>query len=273
MPELPEVETVARTLRGHLVGRRITAVRILEPRLRLPVPADFAGRLADRRIGAVRRRAKYVLIDLDDAQVWVIHLGMTGRVIVCPPTRARERHDHAVWTLDDGNEVRFHDPRRFGFTAVLAANALADWPPFLKLGPDPLLDGFSGAALYEVAHRSRRRLKDLLLDQSVVAGLGNIYVNEVLFRAGLRPLRRSHLLTRAAADRLAREIPRLLREAIRWCGTSFSDYRDADGNRGSFQDRLCVYQRQGLPCRTCGTAIRQARLGNRGTFFCPRCQK
>ncbi len=273
MPELPEVETVRRVLCRRVLDRRIEQVEVLERRLRMPVALDFASRLEGRTIRELRRRAKYLIACLDDDCVWIVHLGMSGKLIAVPPDRPRERHDHLVLRLAGPLELRFHDPRRFGLAVVLAPNELAAWPPFRSLGPDPLVDGLDPEDLWHRVHASGRSIKDLLMDQGVVAGLGNIYVNEVLARAGVRPAARACRLPRATVERIASEIPLLLQEAVRWCGTTFSDYRDGDDRAGEFQRHLRVYGRTGEPCRSCGTAIRRSARGNRGTFYCPRCQK
>lgn len=273
MPELPEVETVCRTLDQRLRGVRILQVRVLEGRLRQPVAADFAARLEGRRVAGVARRGKYVVAELDGGWTWVSHLGMSGKLVFRERADALEKHDHIVFSLDDGGDLRYHDPRRFGLCAALPSRELGAWPPFASLGPDPLDPGFTGDYLHPLLHRSRRSVRDLLLDQQVVCGLGNIYVNEVLFRVGVRPTRRGRRVSRALSAELAQEIPRLLREAIRWRGSSVSDYRDGNDTPGGFQWRLQVYDRKGAPCRACRTPIKRIGLGNRGVFYCPRCQR
>ncbi len=273
MPELPEVETVCRTLRERLCGVRIVRVRVIEGRLRQPVAGDFAETLEGRRVAAVTRRGKYIVTALEAGWTWVSHLGMSGKLAFREPDAPVEKHDHLVFTLDDGGELRYHDPRRFGLCVLLRSRELEAWPPFARLGLDPLDRRFTGDYLQPFLHRSRRTIRDLLLDQQVVCGLGNIYVNEVLFRIGLRPTRRSHRISRARCAELARATRALLREAIRWRGSSVSDYRDGNDRRGGFQWRLRVYDRKGAPCYGCGTAIKRIGLGNRGAFYCPRCQR
>lgn len=273
MPELPEVETVCRTLRKRLRGARILHVRVIEGRLRQPVAADFAARVEGRTVEAVSRRGKYIVTDLEGGWSWVSHLGMSGKLTFRERDASVEKHDHLVFTLDNGAELRYHDPRRFGLCVVLPSPELDAWPPFARLGPDPLDRRFTGDYLYPLLHRSRRSVRDLLLDQQIVCGLGNIYINEVLFRIGIRPTRRSHRLSRLATAELVRETRALLREAIRWRGSSVSDYRDGNDHRGGFQWRLQVYDRKGAPCYGCGAAIKRIGLGNRGAFYCPRCQR
>ncbi|HEY1371824.1 MAG TPA: bifunctional DNA-formamidopyrimidine glycosylase/DNA-(apurinic or apyrimidinic site) lyase [Candidatus Binatia bacterium] len=273
MPELPEVETICRGLRSRIVGRRIVGVEVLEPRLRTRVGADFASALAGKTVTAVRRRAKYILIDLDDGSVWMTHLGMSGKLIWVDAGRRREKHDHIIVKLDTGNELRYHDPRRFGLSLVTTRAELDSLPQIKPLGPEPLDGEFNADYLYGATRGSRRKIRDLLIDQTTVAGLGNIYANEILFHAGVRPTARAWKLRRAEVERVAKLTPKILREAIRWCGTSFSDYRDADDRYGNFQKHLRVYDREREKCRACGAPIKRVALGNRSAFYCPRCQK
>ncbi len=273
MPELPEVETVCRSLRPHLIGRRIDRVEILEPRLRAPVAEDLAARLQGRVIQQIERRAKYILIYLEDPWVWVFHLGMSGKLIHSNPVAPRQKHDHIIINLDSGAELRYHDPRRFGLTLMVSSGELKSLPQLQRLGAEPLNGDISGDYLYAATHNSERRIRDILLDQQVVSGLGNIYANEILFRAAIRPTKRGFRLTRQQVEQTARSIPKVLRQAIRWCGTSFSNYRDADDQQGKFQAHLRVYNREGKSCRVCADLIKRVTLGGRGAFYCPTCQK
>ncbi len=273
MPELPEVETVCRSLRPHLLGRTIKSVEVREPRLRTRVDTKALLRLAGRQIVEIARKGKYILLRLDAGQVWIFHLGMSGKLICVETDAVRNKHDHIVVHLSGGGELRYHDPRRFGLSLLTTAADLGEVPALCRLGVDPFDPDLSGGYLYQFTRFSRRRIRDLLLDQQIIAGLGNIYANEVLFLAGVKPTVRAHRLTRPQTERISRAIPKLLRQAIRWCGTSFSDYRDADDRRGAFQNHLCVYDRAGEACRRCESRIRRIALGNRGAFFCPSCQK
>jgi formamidopyrimidine-DNA glycosylase len=270
MPELPEVETVRRGLAEALTGCRITAVDVRERRLRRPLAADFAAMLIGRRIERVRRRAKYLLLDLDDGASWLVHLGMTGTMVVLPAAEPHRPHTHVVAALDDGRTVRFHDPRRFGLMRVGPVDDLAE---LAALGPEPLEPAFSAAFLHVVARRQRRAVKSLLMDQQVVAGLGNIYVNEILFGARIRPSRRTSRVTRADAERIVAETGRVLSEAITLRGSSISDYRDERGEPGAFQHTFRVYERAGQPCRRCDGTIRRRVIVGRSSFFCPGCQR
>lgn len=273
MPELPEVETICRGLRAHVPGRRVMEVEVLETRLRSPVSGRFRDQLRGRTLLSVGRRGKYILVPLEGDRVWLSHLGMSGKLIYVEAGRPREKHDHIIITLDDDHELRYHDPRRFGLSVVVRRAELDSLPQMKNLGLDPFDRGFHGAYLHFSVRRSRRRIRDILIDQEVVAGLGNIYSNEILFYAGVRPTTRGWKLGRGRAERIAEVTPTVLRHAIRWCGTSFSDYRDAEDRRGRFQDHLRVYDKAGEPCICCGGKIRKARLGNRSAFYCPSCQK
>ena len=273
MPELPEVETVCRSLRPHLLGRRIVRIEVIDARLRVPVDTGRLRSLAGQQIDAVDRRAKYILLGLSGRWHWLFHLGMTGKLVCAVGSTERRKHDHIVVHLDDGRELRYHDPRRFGLAVATPSALLDDLPQLRRLGKDPFDASFTGEYLFGHTRTSQRRLRDLLLDQQIVAGLGNIYANEVLFLCGVRPTARACRLTRRQAARLAAAIPALLHDAIRWCGTSFSDYRDADDKAGEFQNHLQVYDRDGEPCRRCGAVIKRMMVGNRSLFYCPVCQK
>jgi len=273
MPELPEVETICRGLKTLIPGRRISQVEVVEPRLRHPVGSQFCPQLQGRTILGVRRRGKYILIPLEGELIWVVHLGMSGKLVYGEARRPRERHDHIIVGLEDGHELRYHDPRRFGLSLLVSRSELEALPEIKALGLDPFHQRFDGIYLYSVARNSRRRIRDLLIDQRVVAGLGNIYANEILFRAGVRPTARAWKLGRARVGKIARLVPRVLREAIRWCGTSFSDYRDAEDRFGEFQNHLRVYDKEGEKCRLCASKIRRVPIGNRSAFYCPKCQR
>jgi formamidopyrimidine-DNA glycosylase len=273
MPELPEVETICRGLRPYLEGRRIVSVNILERRLRTLVDLRLAERLEGKTIIRVGRRAKYILISLSGESVWLYHLGMSGKLIHVDPQTPKQKHDHILVSLDNGQELRYHDPRRFGLSLLVAENELHDLPQLKRLGLDPFDAQFTGRYLHAFTKHSDRRIRDLLLDQEIVAGIGNIYANEILCRVGVRPTTRSRRLSRTQVKEIAVMIPRVLNEAIRWCGTSFSDYRDADDKSGEFQNHLRVYDRDGEKCRVCPSTIKRIAMGNRSAFYCPSCQK
>ncbi|MBI4518826.1 MAG: bifunctional DNA-formamidopyrimidine glycosylase/DNA-(apurinic or apyrimidinic site) lyase [Deltaproteobacteria bacterium] len=273
MPELPEIETVRRSLLPRLVGRRIEAAVVRERRLRRPIPPDFAARVVGQRIEAISRRAKYLLFHLSRGDCMLAHLGMSGALLVRATGKAPQCHDHVCMRLTGRIELVLNDPRRFGLLAVARAEAVAELPELQRLGPDPLDPGLSTAALYASIHRSRRALKNLLLDQAVLAGVGNIYASEALFRAGIRPTRRGNRVRLAEVAPLLQAIRAVLAEAIAAGGSSISDYRDGNGRPGSFQLRFCAYDRAGQPCRKCGAVIRRVVQTGRSSFYCPACQR
>lgn len=274
MPELPEVETVARLLRPDLVGATIVGTRVSWPRtLGGMAPRTFARRVVGTRIGAVRRRAKYLLFDLErggePAGVLIGHLRMTGRMYVGPAEDGDSAYVRVRLKLDGGRSFQFVDVRKFG--RLCFADHAEDVLP--ALGPEPLGATFTADWFREALAGRRRMLKPLLLDQGFVAGLGNIYVDEALFEAGLHPLRRSDRVPGAKADRLHAAIRATLAEAIRREGSSFDTfYRTPEGQPGQYQHQFQVYGRTGRPCRQCGRAIRRLVVGQRGTHVCTRCQ-
>jgi formamidopyrimidine-DNA glycosylase len=273
MPELPEVETVCRSLRPHLIRRTIERVEILEPRLRVRVDETALAGLAGKKIHEIRRAAKYILISLSEGLVWVFHLGMSGKLICVGADAPRRKHDHIIVHLVGGGQLRYHDPRRFGLTLVTRKEVLHELPQLCSLGIDPFDPDLTGEYLFRHTRSSDRRIRDLLLDQRIIGGLGNIYANEILASVGIKPTARACRLTRKQVYAIAQAIPDLLQQAIRWCGTSFSDYRNADDERGEFQTHLRVYDREGEKCRACAAIIKRVAIGNRSAFYCPFCQK
>ena len=273
MPELPEVETVCRSLRPHLLQRTIERVETLETRLRVPVDELALAGLAGKKIYEIRRAAKYILISLSDESVWVFHLGMSGKLVCVGADAPRRKHDHIIVYLVGGGQLRYHDPRRFGLTLVTRKEILHELPQLRLLGIDPFDPDLTGEYLFRHTRSSDRRIRDLLLDQRIIGGVGNIYANEILASVGIKPTIRACRLTRKQVYAIAQGVPLLLQQAIRWCGTSFSDYRTADDERGAFQSHLRVYDREGQKCRACGCIIKRVAIGNRSAFYCPSCQK
>jgi formamidopyrimidine-DNA glycosylase len=272
MPELPEVETVMRGLKPALEGLTINKVELRRSGLRAPFPKDFAVRLSGQRVLALGRRAKYILADISGGETLVIHLGMSGKMGVFPTRPVLDKHDHVVLTTDAATIV-FNDPRRFGLMTLVETARLDADPLFAGLGPEPLDTRFGAKVLAAALAGKKTPMKAALLDQSVVAGLGNIYVSEALFRAGISPKRRAGTVTDTAA--LVRAIKAVLNEAIRAGGSTLRDYRRADGSPGYFQHRFKVYGREGEPCprKGCGGTIRRIVQSGRSTFYCPKCQK
>ncbi|THD44909.1 MAG: bifunctional DNA-formamidopyrimidine glycosylase/DNA-(apurinic or apyrimidinic site) lyase [Bradyrhizobium sp.] len=292
MPELPEVETVRRGLAPTLIGARFAKVEARRGDLRAPFPPRFAARLTGRRVEALTRRAKYLLVALDKGETLVIHLGMSGSfrvergdVLVTPPfhhERAKlAAHDHVVFDLDNGARVIFNDPRRFGSMDLVQSEGLETRPPFAGLGVEPLSEDFDAARLAADFAGSRAPLKTALLDQTRIAGLGNIYVVEALFRARLKPTRIAGELAdakgkpTAAARALAPAIREVLKEAVAAGGSTLRDHRQPDGELGYFQHSFAVYDREGAACphRGCKGTIARMVQGGRSTFYCATCQK
>ena len=274
MPELPEVETIAADLRPHLVGRTIVRCELRFPTIvRHPEPEEFIDAVVGMRIESLRRRGKYMLIGLGADLLLVVHLGMTGQLRIVRPATEIAPHTHAILDLDDGNQLRYRDPRRFGRLLLgtevdlLAAHALP------RLGPEPIDPDFTPAALYRALHRRRAPLKAVLLDQSTLAGVGNIYADESLYQARIRPDRTASRVSKKSAARLHEALRASLETAIRNRGSSVDTYRDAWGEMGSQQEVLAVYGRAGEPCMSCGRPLSSVRIGGRTTVFCRHCQR
>lgn len=285
MPELPEVETVRRGLAPALVGRRITRARTKRADLRFPFPKRFAARLSGRRVETLDRRAKYLLAHLDDGNVWITHLGMTGRWSILgakkqpgdfyyaePPDPT---HTHVVIETDKGARLEFNDPRRFGYMDLIAESELETHPFFKGMGPEPLGNHFHLPYLKKALAGKKTSIKAALLDQRVVAGLGNIYVVEALHRSSISPLKEAGRISTVRLEKLFHAIRAVLEEAIEAGGSTLSDYAAVDGAEGGFQHRFRVYDREGEACPTekcAGTVVRFAQNG-RSTFWCSRCQR
>jgi formamidopyrimidine-DNA glycosylase len=281
MPELPEVETVRRGLAPAMEGRRIIRAENRRADLRFPFPERFAARVSGAKVNALGRRAKYLAADLSTGETLVMHLGMTGRFTVAA-TRLGEfhhepgvdpRHDHMTFDMEGGGRITFNDPRRFGFVDLWPTAEIALYPAFAALGPEPTSNVFSGAYLRDAFAGKKTPVKAALMDQRVVAGLGNIYVCEALFRAGLHPEKEAGRIGPARVEALAVAIRQVIDEAIAAGGSSISDFAAADGALGYFQHRFQVYDREGEPCVVCGRAIKRIVQSGRSTFYCGKCQR
>lgn len=304
MPELPEVETVRRGLAPHLEGRRIAKAKTKRADLRFPFPARFAKRLEGRRVVSLTRRAKYLLAHLDDGNVWVTHLGMTGRWTVIgapapsgkvgtgfPSEGAAKRiaqpgdfyyaepadptHTHVIIEMEKGTRLEFNDPRRFGYMDLIGEDGLEAHPYFARMGPEPLGNQFNEPYLRQALAGKKTNIKAALLDQRVIAGLGNIYVVEALHRAGIAPSKPAGRVSAMRLDKLYHAIRAVLEEAIEAGGSTLSDYAAVDGKQGDFQQRFRVYDRAGEACVTprCTGKIKRVVQGGRSSFWCPRCQR
>jgi len=294
MPELPEVETVMRGLKPVLEGRRIESVALKREGLRFPFPAGFAARLAGRRVTNLWRRAKYILAGLDSGEILLVHLGMTGRFTVFTgcvtrnlgefyfETAAAEAgegpHDHVMLALDDGTRLVYTDPRRFGIMDLFPEAEASSHKLLAAIGVEPLGNAFSAAYLADRFRGKAAPLKSALLDQHIVAGLGNIYVCEALHRAGLSPRRKARTLVRKSShdprlEELVRHIRAVLAEAIAAGGSTLQDFAHTDGASGAFQQQFLVYDREGQPCTRCGSPIERLVQSGRSTFYCRNCQR
>ena len=285
MPELPEVETVKRGLEPALAGARLKRVTARRPDLRFPLPERFAERLTGARIEGLGRRAKYLMAPLDTGETLVMHLGMTGRFEISGADRSRpgafrhaaptnDPHAHVVFETDAGARITYYDPRRFGYMALVNTATLDLHPWFAGLGPEPLSDDFDGARLTRAFKGRKQGPKTLLLDQRIVAGLGNIYVCEALHRARISPFRAAGRISRARLDGLVASVRAVLAEAVAAGGSTLRDYAKADGTLGYFQHRFRVYDREGRPCPNdvCTGVIARKVQAGRSTFYCPVCQ-
>ncbi|TLY51226.1 MAG: bifunctional DNA-formamidopyrimidine glycosylase/DNA-(apurinic or apyrimidinic site) lyase [Gammaproteobacteria bacterium] len=270
MPELPEVETTRAGIAPYLIGHRVAALIVRQPRLRWPIPDTLRQKLPGERIDAVERRAKYLLVHTQAGSA-LLHLGMSGSLRVLGGDAAPGPHDHVDWRLDTGRVLRYTDPRRFGcqlWQAVGTTHAL-----LAGLGPEPLSEDFDGAYLWRASRGRAAAVKLFLMDQKIVVGVGNIYAAEALFAAGIHPNRAAGSVSIARYERLAAEVKRILAYAITRGGTTLRDFISPDGVPGYFEQELFVYGRAGEPCKICRAKIRVITLGQRSTFYCPRCQR
>jgi formamidopyrimidine-DNA glycosylase len=290
MPELPEVETVRLGLAPALEGRVLNQLTVRRADLRVAFPKSFAERMRGRRMMKLRRRAKYLLLDLEGAETLIMHMGMSGRFTIhgakarTKPGRFHNRapddgsgegkHDHVVFETDEGTRIVYTDHRRFGLMLLVpASEAESKLQSQGRLGPEPLDDTFTSEVLSKALKGKKTPIKSALLDQRVVAGLGNIYVCEALFRAGISPKRLARSVAGARGVKLAPSIKAVLREAIEAGGSSLRDYAKADGELGYFQHRFSVYDREAAPCPSCETAIKRIVQSGRSSFYCPKCQR
>lgn len=270
MPELPEVETTRRGIEPHLVGQRVTRVIVRNGRLRWPIPEDLDVRLSGQRIVRVERRAKYLLIWAESGCL-ISHLGMSGSLRLVPAGTPAGKHEHVDIELESGMALRYTDPRRFG--AMLWSHDPLQHELLVRLGPEPLTDDFDGERLYRLSRGRLSAVKPFIMDNAVVVGVGNIYATEALFASGIDPRRAAGSISRARYMRLAEEIKKVLAHAIERGGTTLRDFVGGDGSPGYFQQELMVYGRGGEFCKVCGGTLREVKLGQRASVYCPRCQR
>ncbi|MCR9077507.1 MAG: bifunctional DNA-formamidopyrimidine glycosylase/DNA-(apurinic or apyrimidinic site) lyase [Hyphomonadaceae bacterium] len=281
MPELPEVETVRRGLSPAMQGKRIERLEVNRADLRFPFPERFRERVEGAQITQMGRRAKFLVTELSTDEVLIMHLGMSGRFTVNSAATAdfehdpgtNPAHDHVVFHMEDGATVTYNDPRRFGFMELWPTDQLDVYPRIEHLGPEPLSNRFNAAYLSDALRGKAAPIKAALLDQAVIAGLGNIYVCEALFRSGISPRRKAHSVAGKRAERLAPAINDVIAEAIAAGGSSISDFASASGELGYFQKHFHVYDREGAACDTCGAEIKRTVQSGRSSFFCSTCQR
>ncbi len=274
MPELPEVETIRINLEPHLVNKPIERVDVHDIRLRRPVkPEDFRAWVEGRSITGLSRRAKYIIWHLDNRAAVIVHLGMSGRLGLFPENAPLEKHTHVVFRLYGGLQVRFRDPRRFGLVEVAAPDELKNYQRFRHLGVEPLSDDFNEEYVAKITQKSKKAIKIWIMDAQIVVGVGNIYANEALFKAGIHPTRPASTLKNNERRRLVKGVKSILNTALEKGGTTLNDFRNAHGEPGFFQQVLAVYHKEGEPCTACGSKIEKIVLSGRSTFFCSSCQK
>lgn len=274
MPELPEVETVCRGLRASMVGRRVEKVQVRRAAIRVPVPSDLAQRITGARVETVERRAKYILIAMNNGYCLLVHLGMSGRIMVFSPApQELHKHDHVLFHLDDGQAVIFNDPRRFGLVTGAPCEEVATHPLLAVLGPEPLSEAFDAEYLYQRLQKRKQAIKPALMNQKLVVGVGNIYASEALFRSGIHPERPANKISKEKYGQLVTAIREVLEAAIASGGSTLRNYVNSGGQSGYFQHHFDVYDRESKPCLKCGELIARITQAGRSTFYCSKCQK
>jgi formamidopyrimidine-DNA glycosylase len=274
MPEMPEVETICRSLRKHIEGKVIRDVEVRLPRLiKWPSPEDFRAILVGRRINSLERRAKYMLFDVTDGWVLIVHLRMTGRLFFRDIEAPADASAKIIFHFSGGDSMEYSDTRTLGTIYLIREKELSRIYGLSSLGPEPLSPEFTADYMVSALAKRKGKIKSVLLDQCFIGGLGNIYVDESLAHAGIHPERKSNALSESEIERLHEAINHVIEKGICGGGTTLRDYRDGEGNRGTFQEELCVYGRKGLPCPVCGAFIVRTEVAGRGTHYCPQSQQ
>ncbi len=274
MPELPEVETVCAGLRQSIIGNKFVKVANLRPNLRIPFPADFSSKIEGRTIKSVTRRAKYILIKLDDGSIIIAHLGMSGKIIIYKNKQnQRQKHDHAIFQFNDGKEMVFNDARRFGLMTISHENEINEHKLITNLGIEPLTEEFNGEYLHELLKNKSTNIKNAIMDASLVVGVGNIYACEALFRSKINPRKTAREISSAKCQEFATNIKEILLEAIKSGGSTLRDYVQSSGDSGYFQHSFKVYGREKEACILCSNEIKRMKQSGRSTFYCENCQK
>ncbi len=271
MPELPEVETICKGLKPKLVNNTIVSAKANTPKLRINMPRQLGQKLKNKTITAIKRRAKYIIIDLNDGLSLVIHLGMSGRITISKNYQAK-KHDHLVIKLSSGHTMALNDPRRFGLVALISSNEIDDDKLFVNLGLEPLSKDFNASSLAKLIQNRSKDIKSCIMDATLVVGVGNIYASESLYLAAIHPQRAATSLNTKESAQLSKAIKQVLKAAIKAGGSSLRDYRQADGEMGYFQHNFKVYDRSGQPCSKCKSSIERIKQAGRSTYLCPKCQ-
>lgn len=269
MPELPEVETTLRGISPYLLNKKIKHIQVRQPRLRWPVPAEL-NQAEGQTVKSLHRRGKYIVATTAAGSI-ILHLGMSGSLRIAEKPFEIRKHDHVLFELANNKQMIYHDPRRFG-TILWSNGAAAGHPLLADLGPEPLSDAFDGSHLFTHSRGKKVAVKNYIMNGRIVVGVGNIYASEALYRSGIRPGKAAGRVTAAAYDSLAAEIKTVLDAAIKSGGTTLRDFVNSEGQPGYFQQTLNVYGREGLPCRKCGSPVKQRTIGQRSTFYCSNCQ-
>jgi formamidopyrimidine-DNA glycosylase len=272
MPELPEVETVRRALEPFITGSTIMLAEVLSATLRTPLPQDIEKDISFRRIISVQRRAKYLLFELNGGVTIVIHLGMTGRLILETKSYTPIKHDHFILRLDNNKAIVYNDPRRFGLINLIKTDQLSSHKLFINLGPEPLSQDFTVKYLKDALKAKKTSIKMAIMDSRVLVGVGNIYANEILFLARISPIRRVNDLNLSELEKIVRATKTILKNAIDSGGSSIRDFLSIDSKKGGFQNNFAVYSKVGQVCQKCSATIVKIYQGGRSTFFCPKCQ-